>query len=97
MPATPLDPEFVEQLTRALKQVAHHDVGPISGDRPIAELGLDSVVVAELLILLEEQFDIALEQSDIDQVKTLADLQAAVHRALAARAVTASTTETATP
>jgi acyl carrier protein len=80
MPVTPLEPHFVERVQYALSQVSNLDVGPVTSERPLKDLGLDSVTMAELLIVLEESMEISLEQTDIEQLRTFGDLQDVVHR-----------------
>lgn len=49
------------------------------------DLGADSLLVAELVFLLEELFGIQLTNESIESVSTLGDLQALVQRETAAR------------
>lgn len=76
----PLDPEFERSLNDALRQVCNRDVPPVTADGLIADLGLDSVSVAELFVVLEETLDIAIEPAEVMQARTFADLQALVKR-----------------
>lgn len=75
-----LNPEFLESLQQAISQVSTRDVGPITADRPIRDLGLDSLSIAELLVVLEDRLDVTLEQSEIERVRTFGDLQDLVTR-----------------
>jgi acyl carrier protein len=79
----PLDPEFERQCQIALAKVSTKSLGPIEGDRVISDLGLDSVSVAELLFALEDQLDITLELTEIEQLNTFGDLQELIQRRLA--------------
>lgn len=76
----PLDPEFERSLTAALKQVYNREVPPVTADGVIADLGLDSVSVAELFVVLEETLDIAIEPAEVLKARTFGDLQALVKR-----------------
>ncbi|MEW6279688.1 MAG: acyl carrier protein [Candidatus Eremiobacterota bacterium] len=78
-----LNPEFEKHVAAALKEVSTKDLGPVTADRPLSELGLDSVSVAELMIVLEDKFDVSLEQGDLEQLKTFGDLQDLIERAKA--------------
>ncbi|MBM3462811.1 MAG: acyl carrier protein [Armatimonadetes bacterium] len=82
-----MDPEFVDRMRAALAQVTTVDVGPLTADRSIRELGLDSVTLAELLLTLEETEGITIEQTDIERMKTLGDLQGIILRLRAESAV----------
>lgn len=77
-PAQQLDPEFVDHLQQALSQVTAKEVGPITADREIVELGLDSVSMVEMMVVLEDELDITLEQDELEGLKTFGDLQALV-------------------
>ena len=57
------------------------DIEPeeIDTDTPLAEYGVDSFLLLELIVALEEQFDVKFDQSDITSenlksVRTMADL-----------------------
>ena len=78
--ATTLDPEFANKLSEALAKVSTRDVGPITADRPILELGLDSISLAEMVLVLEDELDIGLEQRDVMELKTFGDLQDLVEK-----------------
>ncbi|MBI3928824.1 MAG: acyl carrier protein [Armatimonadetes bacterium] len=70
-----LDPEFARQVRAALFQVTTRDLGTLTTDRELAELGLDSVSTVEMLVVLEDELGITLEQDDLEQVRTFGDLQ----------------------
>ncbi|NDD31602.1 MAG: acyl carrier protein [Proteobacteria bacterium] len=76
----PLDPEFERTVTTALRQVANRDVPTVTADGLIADLGLDSVSVAELFVVLEETLDIVIDPDEIMQARTFRDLQDIVQR-----------------
>ena len=81
--AVTLDPEFAQKLTEALTKVSTRDVGPITAERPIRELGLDSITVAEMVLVLEDELNIGLEQNDVMALETFGDLQDLVEKARA--------------
>jgi acyl carrier protein len=66
-----------------LKDIIHatFDIDPatLQPDAPLADYGLDSLSLAELLFVVEEKFDVAFPQTP-DQVDTLADLAALIDR-----------------
>lgn len=80
-----LDPEFLRVVENAIKQVTVKDLGPITAERPLNDLGLDSVSTAELIIVLEDSLDLSLEQSDVEKLKNFGDLAALVEQARASK------------
>ena len=75
-----LDPEFERSVRESIRQVSPREVGPIAADGRIADLGLDSVSVAELFIVLENTLDVTIEDDDLARLQTFGDLQELVHR-----------------
>lgn len=76
----PLDPEFERSLNAALRQVSDRDIPPITADGLIADLGLDSVSIAELFVVLEETLDVDIDPDEVMNARTFADLQVLVRR-----------------
>jgi acyl carrier protein len=70
----PLDSETARIFENALRQVSVKDLGPVTAERELAELGLDSVSVAELVLVLEDSFNLSLEPSDVEKLKTFGEL-----------------------
>ncbi len=70
----PLDAETARIFENALRQVSVKDLGPVTAERELADLGLDSVSVAELVIVLEDSFNLSLEPADVEKLKTFGDL-----------------------
>lgn len=77
-----LDPEFKKHLEEALEEVATGDVGPITAERELGELGLDSISIAEMILILEDKVDVDIEQEELEQLRTFADLEDLVGRLL---------------
>lgn len=75
-----LDPEFEQSVRESIRQVSPREIGPITADGAIADLGLDSVSVAELFIVLENTLDVTIEDDDLVRLKTFGDLQVLVAR-----------------
>lgn len=75
-----LDPQFIEAVQKALAQVTTRDVGPITADRPLLDLGLDSVSLAELILVMEDELGVSIDLSAIETLKTFGDLQDLVAR-----------------
>ena len=69
-----LDPEIAREIREGLLEVSSRDVGEITAERRIDELGLDSVSLAELVFLLEEKLDVIIEMEEMAEVETFADL-----------------------
>lgn len=81
-----LDPEFLADVKGELDRIAPRDVGPITADRELRDLGLDSVAAAELLLNLEDRLGVTLELHNLEAGATFGDLQEAVRAARAAKA-----------
>ncbi|MBA5690702.1 acyl carrier protein [Rugamonas apoptosis] len=68
-----------------LKQLIHEkfdiDITTLQADQPLAEYGLDSLSLAELLFTVEEKFDIDFPDSRQD-INTLTELAAVIDEAL---------------
>ena len=71
----PLKPEFVEVLSDALSKVSTGEFGALQEDRTIADLGLDSMSLVELVTLLEERLDTTIEDRKLGELRTLGDLE----------------------
>lgn len=78
---------------RALLGLVHHHLSP-KPPRPlstypgstalVAELGLDSITMVELVFIFEDLFQVKLPQEKLLDVVTLDDLRALLHRSLPA-------------
>ena len=75
-----LDPEFEKNLLAALREVSARDIGPIQASDALADLGLDSVSVAELFNVLEDTLDVSLEPEQLARLVTFGDLQELITR-----------------
>jgi acyl carrier protein len=60
-----LDPAFVEILRRHLKYLEPGEA--LDPDRPLRDLGLDSMQAVELLFDIEDHFDRALDDEDLTE------------------------------
>lgn len=76
-----LDPEFLKVVENAIRQVTVKNLGPITADRQLNDLGLDSISTAELIIALEDSFDLNLDQTEVEKLKDFGDLAQLVERA----------------
>lgn len=50
------------------------------GDRLVEDLGMDSLEVADLLVAIEEQFDVVISAETLGGARTVAELEDAVGR-----------------
>lgn len=71
----PLKPEFVEVLSDALSKVTTGEFGTLEEDRAVADLGLDSMSLVELVTLLEERLGTTIEDRKLGELRTLGDLE----------------------
>ena len=71
----PLKPEFIEVFSEALGKVMSSDIGRVEADRPIADLGLDSMALVELVTLLEQQMNTSIEDHKLSELRTIGDLE----------------------
>ncbi len=74
--------EFYARLQAALTQVSGRELPPLTPDLKIADLGLDSITLADLMLTLEDELKIDLERDELEALQTLADLEALVNRKL---------------
>lgn len=51
------------------------EVGPIEANRPIADLGLDSVSMLEMVEILEQTLNTTIDERRLTELRTLQDLQ----------------------
>ena len=51
------------------------DIGRVEADRPIADLGLDSMALVELVTLLEQQMNTSIEDHKLSELRTIGDLE----------------------
>lgn len=72
---TQLSPEFLELVHKNLSEVTVDDVGPVTADRELGDLGLDWMSMAELILL-----GLSLERSHMEGVKTFGDLEDLLER-----------------
>lgn len=67
----------IEQLTQLIHEKFEIDKSALQPDQPLAEYGLDSLALAELLFTIEEDFDIKFPDRP-ENIDTLAQLAALV-------------------
>ena len=71
-------------LKVALKLVEYtkHKLSELGGDVHIADLGLDSLDIFEIVMDLEEDFDVNIEDCEIEKLRTVSDLTQCVYNKL---------------
>ncbi len=62
----------LERLTKILVERYKIDAERLTPQQPLAELGMDSLGMVELLFMIEDEFGVKLPQ-DVDTFPTLAD------------------------
>jgi len=76
-----LEPEFASVLRDITTKLSDRDVGEFTSSQSLSELGLDSVSLAEVIVMLEDKFDVSLDQREIEQIESFGDLQDLMQRA----------------
>jgi acyl carrier protein len=76
----------LEQLTQLLHDKFDIDKSSLQRDQPLAEYGLDSLALAELLFTIEEEFDVKFPDRP-ENIDTLTALAAAIDELRASQPV----------
>lgn len=71
-----LDPVLAEKIKTALERLNFGEVGAITADQRIDELGIDSVSLSELVVLLEEDYRIDIDSEELFSLETFGELEA---------------------
>lgn len=66
----------IDEIKQRLAEVAHKD--SVSEEMKLTELGLDSLDVVELLLKLEEEYDVHFDDVDMSNLATVGDLLNAI-------------------
>ena len=75
VPVTPRAEEAVSRIAAVVARVLGLDVAEIEPDRPLADLGVDSIVAAQIATALADSLDVALAPSEIYDHATVAGLE----------------------
>ena len=70
-----LNPEFKSHLEEALRRVSADEIEEVTAEQKLAELGLDSICVSEIVLELEEQMDITIDEDKVAELETFGDLE----------------------
>ena len=77
-----LEPEFASVMRDIVSKISSRDdVGEFRSSQSLAELGLDSVSLAEVIVMLEDEFNVSLDQLEIEQIESFGELQDLLQRA----------------
>ena len=76
-----LEPEFASVLRDIMTKISSRDVGEFRSSQSLSELGLDSVSLAEVIVMLEDKYDVSLDQRKIERIESFGDLQDLMQRA----------------
>jgi len=68
-------------LRGIVEQVIEKPLGELAPETPIADLGIDSVLIAEIVARIEETLEIEVPASQWVRVRTLRDLVDAINEA----------------
>jgi nodulation protein F len=77
-----------EEIIEFIAEYSDSDRSEISGESQVSDLGIHSLELAELVMELEEKYDIEIETDTVDawnSLKTVNDLVAAVRGLLTAK------------
>ena len=70
--------EIFQQISDMLESLNRHH-GPIRADTDIArDLNLDSLAIMDLMMELEEKFDVSIPLNLVPEIRTVADLAATI-------------------
>lgn len=64
----------LEKLTTILADQLGIEENTISEDTALEELGADSLALVEMVMSVEEEFDIQIEDEDMEKFKTVGDV-----------------------
>ena len=66
----------IETLQQAIKKELGRDLGTLTKDTSFEELALDSLDVVQMVMAIEEAFDIEIDDDDVENLKTVGQLLA---------------------
>jgi acyl carrier protein len=76
--------ELIARFREMASEIAEQDFGHVTEEHPIAELGMDSLSILELVGSMEREFDIRIPEEDLAGVETVRQLLELVERRLTA-------------
>ena len=70
-----------DKVIKTITEISGHSPTDLSGGTElIMDLGLDSLAMFEIVIELEETFDMRISDEDVDRVKTIDDIVEFIYR-----------------
>ncbi|MBQ3199965.1 MAG: acyl carrier protein [Firmicutes bacterium] len=66
--------DTLDMLRKAIKKELGRDFGDISLNTTFEDMALDSLDVVQMVMAIEEAFDIEIDDDDVDGLKTIGDL-----------------------
>jgi acyl carrier protein len=66
--------DTLEILQKAIKKELGRDLGNLTPATEFADLALDSLDVVQMVMAIEEAFDIEIDDDDVDKLKTVGQL-----------------------
>ena len=78
--------EILARLSRHLEQIVGPGVPIDESTEMVTQLGLDSVKVLDVILEIEDDFDISVPMNLLADVRTVRDLAQVIHKVLAATA-----------
>ena len=64
----------IDTLQQAIKKELGRDLGTLTKDTSFEELALDSLDVVQMVMAIEEAFDIEIDDDDVENLKTVGQL-----------------------
>ncbi len=64
----------IETLQQAIKKELGRDLGTLTKDTSFEELALDSLDVVQMVMAIEEAFDIEIDDDNVENLKTVGQL-----------------------
>ena len=66
--------DTLNMLRKAIKKELGRDLGDISLTTTFEDMALDSLDVVQMIMAIEEAFDIEIDDDDVDGLKTIGEL-----------------------
>lgn len=73
------DPSFIPTIVRGIvwryvQEEARHVVDQATPETPLASLGIDSLMMLEVVLDVQDALDVVIEDSDLRQMETIGDV-----------------------
>ena len=72
--------QLEQTIRQRIASVANIPEARVTADSTLADLMIDSLATVEVLVDLQEEFDVLLEEDDLEHLVTVADLVGLVER-----------------